>query len=276
MPKTTVTKTKTTDDLENDIRKILQPLGGIENFIKPGEKVLLKPNFNTADPFPASSALDFLEAAINLVKKANPSKIFLGDSCTLTQKTEEVMEKLDVFELGQRLGVEIQNFDKGKYIKKEIAGQYLKTIKIPRIFEEVDKLILLPCLKTHKLGRFTMSLKLGVGIMKKTERIRLHVTGHLEEKIAEINLAFMPDLIILDGRKAFVTEGPTEGKLVEPKILLAGTDRIAVDVEALKILKSYPAKNKLDGDPWQLPQIKRAVELDLGVKNEQEYQITDV
>lgn len=276
MPKTTITKTKTTGDLNDDIQKILQPLGGMENFINPGDKVLLKPNFNTADPYPASSDPNFLEAVINIVKKANPAKVILGDSCTFAQKTEQVMKKLGIFELGQKLGIEVVNFDKGDFVKKRIPGKYLKALKVPAILEQVDKLILLPCLKTHRYARFTMSLKLGVGFMKTSERIKLHTFGHLGQKIAEINMAYQPDLIILDGRKAFVTQGPEQGDLVEPNILMAGTDRVAVDVESLKILQSYQAENRLGNNPWQLSQINRAVELDLGIKNEDDYQIVDI
>ena len=83
-------------------------------------------------------------------------------------------------------------------------------------------------------------------------------------------------LILLDGRRAFITHGPESGDLVEPNILLAGIDRIAIDIEALKILTSYPAKNKLTGDIWQLSQIKRAVQLGLGIKNENEYQVKNI
>jgi uncharacterized protein (DUF362 family) len=177
--------------------------------------------------------------------------------------------------VGRRFGVEIVNFDQGEFIKKEINGKYLKAVRLPKILTEVDKLILLPCLKTHRFARFTISLKIGVGIMKKIERTRLHV-GHLEEKIAELNLAYKPDLIILDGRKAFVTNGPEKGDLVEPNILMAGTDRVAIDVEGLKILKSYKAENKLKADIWQLPQIKRAVELNLGSQSEKDYRVLEV
>lgn len=270
-----ITKTKATNNLKSDIERILKPLGGIGNYIKPGDKVLLKPNLNTDDPFPGSSSLDFLEAVIELVKTTHPARIILGDSCTMALRTEEVMEKLGIFGLAKRLNIEVKNFDKGKFVKKKIAGKYLESIKIPAVLEEVDKLILLPCLKTHRFARFTASLKLGVGFMKKIDRIFLHAS-HFEEKVAEINLAYQPDLIILDGRKAFVSRGPDRGEVVEPNILMAGTDRVAIDVEGLKILKSYPAENKLAGDIWQLSQIKRAVELKLGVKSDQEYSVIDV
>lgn len=275
MINTIVTKIKSTGDLNIDIQGILKPLGGLDNYIKAGESVLLKPNFNTADPFPASSAIDFLEAVITLVKIAKPSRIILGDSCTMTSKTSEVMEKLGVFEMGKRLGIEIIDFDKGKYIRKKINGKFLKSVKIPAILGEVDRLILLPCLKTHRYARFTISLKLSVGFMKKIDRIFLHAR-HFEEKVTEINLAYQPDLIVLDGRKSFITYGPETGELVEPNILMASNDRIAIDVEGLKILKNYPAENMLGGDIWQLPQIKRAVELGLGASSEKEYQLINV
>jgi len=275
MSQTIVAKIKATQDLKSDIQGLLEPLGGIENFIKSGDKVLLKPNLNTDDPFPGSSSLDFLEAVIETVKTAKPARVILGDSCTMSMKTEEVMKTLGIFEMAKRLDIEVLNFEKAKFVRKKIAGKYLKSIRVPAILDEVDKLILLPCLKTHRFARFTMSLKLGVGFMKKIDRMLLHAT-HFEEKVAEINLAYKPDLIILDGRKAFVSRGPDRGEVVEPNIFMASTDRIAIDVEGLKILKSYPAENKLAGDIWQLPQIKRATELNLGIKNEQEYSVMDI
>lgn len=272
---TTLAKTKSSGDLKADILKILQPLGGISAFVKPGDKVLLKPNLNTADPYPASSDPEFLKAVIEIVKQANPSEIILGDSCTLFLDTGKVMACLNFHTLEKEYGVKTVNFDQEKYIKKKIQGKYLKSISVPAVLEEVDKLILLPCLKVHRFARFTMSLKLGVGIMKKIERTFLHMS-HLEEKIAELNLAYTPALIIMDGRKAFITHGPESGQLAEPNILMAGPDRIALDVEGLKILKSFPAENKLNFDPWEFPTIKRAVELDLGAKNENEYRVINL
>lgn len=275
MSQVIVTKAKATQDLKSDIQKLLKPLEGIEKFIKPGDKVLLKPNLNTDDPFPGSSSSDFLEAVIEIVKTARPARVILGDSCTMSMKTEEVMKTLGIFEMAKRLGIEVLNFEKAKFIRKKIAGKYLKSIRVPAVLDEIDRLILLPCLKTHRFARFTMSLKLGVGFMKKIDRMLLHAT-HFEEKVAEINLAYKPDLIILDGRKAFVSHGPDRGELVEPNILIAGTDCVAVDIEGLKILKSYPADNKLTGDIWQLPQIKRAVELGLGVRSESQYNLVKI
>jgi uncharacterized protein (DUF362 family) len=262
-----ITKTKASNDITADIGRVLKSLGGMGQFVQVGESVLIKPNFNTADPYPASSALDFLEAVINLVKSTGAARIILGDSCTITQNTEKVMTRLGIFDLGKRLGIAIMNFDKAKFITKKINGQYLKSVQMPAIIDEVDKIIILPCLKVHRYAGFTMSLKICVGFMKKLTRVRLHTAGHLEEKIAELNLAYKPNLIILDGRQAFITDGPESGDMVEPNIFLAGTDRVALEIEALKILKSFPAENKLNAPADQLPMIKYALELGIGSRD---------
>ena len=54
----------------------------------------------------------------------------------------------------------------------------------------------------------------------------------------------------MDGRKAFVSGGPDKGQLAEPGLVLVSGDLIATDVEAMKIILSYKARNKLTEDPW--------------------------
>ena len=88
--------------------------------------------------------------------------------------------------------------------------------------------------------------------------------ANLEEKSAEINLVWQPDLIIMDGRKAFVTRGPDSGQVVEPGVLLASGDLVAIDLEALKTLQSYPARNHLTMAPEEFPQIAVALRHGLG------------
>jgi uncharacterized protein (DUF362 family) len=103
MTTTIITKTKTSSDLKTDIERLLAPFGKVGNFIKPNDKVLIKPNLNTADPCPASSAADFMESVIEIVKSANPARIIIGDSCTMLQNTAKVMECLNFLRSGQAL-----------------------------------------------------------------------------------------------------------------------------------------------------------------------------
>jgi len=95
--------------------------------------------------------------------------------------------------------------------------------------------------------------------------------GNLEEKVTEINLAVKPDLILLDARKCMVTRGPAKGRRKKPGYIFASTDLVALDVEALKVLKSFKAKNRLDMPIWDLPQIATARKLQLGAQYEKDY-----
>jgi len=273
----TVTKTSASKNLKSDIERLIQPIiKDISKFIKPSDRVLLKPNFNTADPFPASTSLDFLQAVIEVIKQAKPKEIIVGESCTYFLNTEKVCQAKRVPQIMDKLNVTWHNFEKDKWVKIKVpGGKYFKSVQIPKIVNEVDKIILLPCLKTHRMARFTMSLKITIGMLKPILRGPLHLSN-LEPRISEVASVIKPDLTIMDGRKCFVTQGPEKGQVEQPNILMASDDRVAIDVEGLKILQSYKAENMIGDDPWFLDQIKTAINLNIGSKSKQDYQVMDV
>jgi uncharacterized protein (DUF362 family) len=271
-----VVKVKFNGDLKETILKALEPLGGIQNFIKKGEVVLLKPNFNTADPLPAATDYEFLKAVVEIVYSAEPKLVMIGESSTMSFNTRKIMEKLNIFDLlNLEIPPRIYVFEEYQWFKKEVPNaKYLKTVSLTEILDRVDKIIFLPCLKTHKYAQYTGALKLAVGFMKPVERINLHLS-HLQEKIAELNALFNVDLIIMDARKCFITRGPAEGEVREPNLILVSDDRIAIDVEGIKIIQGFKGNSLKNIDPWQLPQIKRAVELNLGVSSEKDYEVIE-
>ncbi|MBU0976318.1 MAG: DUF362 domain-containing protein [Patescibacteria group bacterium] len=248
--------------LKNSVRDTIAKLCGLEQCVKAGEKVLLKPNFNTADPFPASSDIEFIKAVIELLLENDVGEIILGDSCTFSQNTRKVMERKGAFALaGKYKKLKVVSFDEGKWVRKEIPnGRFLKCVHIPEILEQVDRIILLPCLKTHFVAQYTGALKLAVGFMKPIQRLKLHM-GKVQEKIAELNTFFTPDLVIMDARKCFINKGPSDGEIREPNLVLASTSRVEVDIEGVGIIQGFEG-NSLGGvKPEELPQIKRAMEL---------------
>ncbi|KPJ57181.1 hypothetical protein AMJ49_01030 [Parcubacteria bacterium DG_74_2] len=269
-----VSKVKFENNLKESILKAVDLIGGFAKFIKTGDVVFLKPNFNTADPFPADTDPEFLKAIVELIYKYGAKLVMIGESATMSLNTRKVMEKLGIFELEKmEIPPRIYVLEEWGWVKKKIAdGKYLKSVSIPKILERADKLILLPCLKTHKYAKFTGSLKLSVGFMKPFQRVRLHLRN-FQEKIAELNTLIHPTLIIMDARKCFINRGPTEGEVREPNLILASDDRVALDVEGIKIIQGFKGNSLKNINSWELPQIKRAVELGIGVKSEKEYQL---
>lgn len=242
-------------------------LGDLRRIISRGDRVLVKPNFNSPDPYPGSTDLTFLHAVIELLLELG-AKVAVGESAGgIWRPTQKVFHKLGVDELAHRLGVELIIFEDrpDDWVRVKVRGDYLKTVTMPRSAYEADRIVYLPCMKTHNLAGFSGALKLAVGFMHPGERRALHA-HYLLPKIAEISLAWQPDLIVMDGRKAFVSGGPDKGQLAEPGLVLASGDLVAIDVEAMKVILTYQAKNKLTPDPWQSAQIVQALKHDLGAR----------
>jgi uncharacterized protein (DUF362 family) len=130
------------------------------------------------------------------------------------------------------------------------------------------------CLKTHGgINSFTLSLKNSVGLVAKrvpgdwfNYMKDLHTSPHIQKMVAEINTVYQPNLVLVDGVEAFIKGGPAVGDKVAANVILAGTDRVAIDVVALGILRSLGASPEVSqGSVWNLEQIRRSVELGLGV-----------
>lgn len=203
------------------------------------------------------------------------SRVAIGDSCGLRWRpADEVFRKLGIPALAEWLGAECINFDHGPWRHVPVGSKHFKEIPIAASAFDFDMIVYAGCMKTHRAARFSLSLKHTVGFLPPDERRALH-DGDIEEKIADINLAVSPAIAFIDARKCFVAGGPARGWVRRPNVLLASTDRVALDVEAIKVLSSFRSLNRLIKDPWQHPQIRRAVELGLGVSAEDQYEVTE-
>ncbi|MHB0886096.1 MAG: DUF362 domain-containing protein [Bacillota bacterium] len=261
-----------TVDRKASIKRTVDLIGGFGRAIKPGQRVLIKPNFNSPDPVPARGDPDFIVAVIDLLREEGVDDITVAESSGGPWlPTRDVLDRTGFAERMRRHGVPLVILEEGEFETIEVPGaRHLKKMRIARPIFDYDRLIYLPNLKTHKWARFTMSIKLSMGLTHPADREGMHQEG-LEEKVAELGLVVRPDLIILDGRKAFVTQGPSHGELVEPNVIMASGDQVAMDVEAVKVLQSYKAENRIGGDPWELPQIKVAAAAEGRVRGPGDY-----
>lgn len=95
-----------------------------------------------------------------------------------------------------------------------------------------------------------------------------HASSKRDEMIAEISLAIKPSLTIIEGTKAFIDGGPSQGTISNPKVYLASNDILTAEVIGIELLKKDGAKLFWDS-PWESRQVQRAVELDLGLLKEE-------
>ncbi|NTU50958.1 MAG: DUF362 domain-containing protein [Candidatus Aminicenantes bacterium] len=125
------------------------------------------------------------------------------------------------------------------------------------------------CLKTHQFGGvFSMSLKNSVGIVPRKGHgfmRQLHGSPDQRRMIAEINAAYKPAVIVLDGLVAFVDQGPMTGPRKDAGVFLAGTDRVAIDAVGVAILKQLGSNDAIMKPAvFAQEQISWAAQLELG------------
>jgi uncharacterized protein (DUF362 family) len=189
--------------------------------------------------------------------------------------------------LSKELGfnaVVLDEVSKDEWVKFERGKtHWLNGFYIARVFHDADKIVQTCCLKTHRFGgHFTLSLKNSVGLVAKNVpgevydyMGELHGSPFQRQMIAEVNSHYNLDFVVMDGIKAFVSGGPEKGREVEPNLLFASKDRVAIDAVGVAVLKMYGAKGKVgETEIFEQDQLKRAAELGFGVKSPDEIQLT--
>jgi uncharacterized protein (DUF362 family) len=265
-PRTTVALVRTSDR-KAGVRRLMALLDpqGIA-----GKAVNIKPNFNTADPPPAGTHNDTLAQIVTELKERDARQVVLGESSFPPTKT--VMETKGIFDLAHDLAFDIVNYEEiadNEWVHFSPPGTHWpEGFDLPRHVVASEYNVSTCCLKTHGSGGvFTMSMKLSVGLTPKSIRRTMHRSPDMRRMIAELNQGYRPNLIIMDGVQAFTDGGPSRGRLAEANVMIAGTDRVAVDAVGLAVLKDLGSNDAIMGTPiFQQEQMARAVELGLGIK----------
>jgi len=268
-----------TEDRTNGVKSSITTLG--LNPVK-NKDVLIKPNFNTADPTPGSTHNDTLMALVDEVWNMGAKSISLGERSY--PPTREVMDEKGILPLLKQKDVHIIDFDdldqKDWVEFKSKDSHWENGFRIARPILETECLISTCCLKTHQFGGvFTLSLKLHVGVVPTFRHGyqymgELHQSPHQQEMIAEINHPFSPDLIVLDGIDVFTDGGPATGKRAKGNIFLASTDRVAIDAVGVAVLKTLGSNSAImKRKIFDQRQIARASDLGIGVSSPSEIDI---
>jgi uncharacterized protein (DUF362 family) len=229
-----------------------------------GKHVVLKPNFNTADPPPASTHNDTLRQIVTEATNHGATAITLAERSY--QNFNDVIQIKGVDQLANEMGFDIKFLGNDDYSNFNHSALHWNTgFRLPNTIRDAEYLISTCCLKTHHTGVITMSLKLSVGILPFLHMNELHGSQQINSMIAEINLAYEPDLIIMDGVKVFIDGGPSHGTLADGNVIIAGTDRIAIDAVGTAVLKDL-GSSRVSGNIMNLEQLSRARQLKLGIE----------
>lgn len=231
------------DDPMNNISKALEPFGGIEAFVKPGQSV----GFLLNSPWQHQGYYthpDIGLSMLKLCKDAGAGKLFCykpvrDDYWQESRYYEEMKPILDELVYGdERVIVDIPD------------GKYMNSAEVFKIFMETDIFINIPVAKHHNGTLFSGMLKGLMGVSSRDTNRHMHSPDgeytydkeeYLAGCIADLNLVRKPDLCIMDADTCALNNGPRgPGDTTSPKQILAGTDPLAMDVYAAKLIGMEP------------------------------------
>ena len=250
-----------------------------------GRDLFVKPNLNSADKPPGSTHEATLAALLKQLKSLGAGPLTIGDRSGMGD-TRAVMEQKRVFAMAKEFDARVVVLDELAAGDWELItlpdSHWQQGFALPRMARSAGGIVQTCCLKTHRFGgHFTLSLKNSVGLAAKRvpgnphDFMReLHDSPHQRRMIAEINAAYRPALIVLDGVEAFVKGGPDRGTLVNAGVVLAGTDPIAIDAVGVAVLRHFGTTPEVSrGAIFEQEQIARAVQLGLGVSGPRQIEL---
>ncbi len=240
-----------------------------------GKRVVIKPNFNSADGGPAGTHDDALSQIVTELQERDSRSITVGESSG-PSGTQRVLAAKGTLDLANEMGFGVVDFDEmadSDWVHVQPPGTHWpEGFHLPRLVTDAEYLVSTCCLKTHGSGGvFTMSLKLSVGLTPRPIRRGMHGSPDMRRMIAELNQGYRADFIVMDGVEVFTDGGPSRGTLKQGNVVVAGTDRVAVDAVGLAVLKDLGSNDAIMGRPiFAQEQMARAVEVGLGVSGPDE------
>ncbi len=249
------------------VKEAVSLIGGFEKLNLKGRSVLVKPNAVSGEPNPATTNPEVVHAVVKLLYEHGAKKVFVGDmSAMMTLSTIRNMKKSGIVKAAEDAGAEVIAFEDHDWIDVELPrARYIKSAYVTEWLYKADIIINLPVIKTHRSAGYSICLKNFIGCTHLRQRPYLIDSTHWEELIAEFNLAYSPDLNIVDGTVSMIEGGPWSGTPANTNLIIASGDRIGADVTGLGIIKTFGKWTMVTGkEVWEQRQLRHAIELGIG------------
>ena len=232
------------EDIRSAVNKTFSFFGGIENVIKKGSKVLLKPNF-LKESSPRKCIVTHpavIEAVAEAVLEAGAIPI-IGDSPAFGS-VAKVASRLGLDKFAEKHGIDIIELDKPRKVSINCGGKDF-SLTVSGKALDVDAIINLPKLKVHVQVLFTAGVKNLYGCVSGKQKAWRHLKSkndlewYADMLIANYQLV-KPVFTIVDAVTAMEEKGPTGGKPKDVSLLVGGIDVIAVDRVVTELLSVRP------------------------------------
>ncbi len=228
-------------DAADNTRRVIEALGGMAAFVRPGDRVVVKPNvgWNRLPEQAANTNPEVVAQVARLALAAGASKVWVTDNPV--NSAERCFERSGILKAVGAVGAKVVLPDETAFREVLVEGEVLRVAKVLWPFVEADKVINVPLVKHHGMSAATMAMKNWYGVLG-GHRVRLHQDLH--RSIVDLAAMVKPTLTVLDCTRILVANGPTGGSLDDVKrvnLVAAGVDEVALDAFGASLLGLAPA-----------------------------------
>lgn len=236
--------------VKKSFEKLMDDIGPLNKVIKKDSKVLIKPNLviKKSPEEGATTHPMLIRVLCEELLKLNCKVVIAESPGGPYNKTilKGFYNTCGIVDAVKDLDAEL-NYDTSEVKVKNENAIYLKTMNIIKPVTEVDHIINLCKLKTHKMAKYTGGVKNLYGVIAGVEKAEIHYRFQKEELFCENVLLDIceyvnPSLTIMDGVYAMEGEGPTAGDVRKMGVLLASQSPYAIDIAGCKLINLNPMK----------------------------------
>lgn len=236
-----IIKADSYDGIRETLQRGLSVIGGLPTF--ENSHIAIKPNlcaYRSSDSG-ATTDVDMVRALIEIInEKSGNSSISIVESNSESTNANRSFIFHNYSSLEHEFSnVKLMNLSRDNRINITLEdGKAFHLLEIPETLMDVDYLISLTKLKTHVDQRMSCALKNQFGLIPKKHKSVFH--PFLSEVLCDVNNLFPPDLCIVDGIVGMEGFGPTDGPPKKAGIMIFGTNAIATDIVAAKVIGFKP------------------------------------
>ncbi len=229
------------------VRASVDSLGGIQNFVRRGDKVLIKVNICGGVPEIAATytSKEVTGDVVDMVREAGGEPMICDADMVWTKFWNNAKAEGWV-EWAREKEVKLVNLSDTKIVYFDFGeGSVMQKERVSKEMIDADVIISVPAMKTHLMTGVTLGMKNMYGTLPEIDKAKYHKLG-IDEVIYWINHAFTPNLTVIDGSIGGETIGPLSCDPVEFHTIVASSSVVTADAIAAQLMGFENPREEID------------------------------